>query len=67
MKGPTKGGFFQRVRFVFQISQSSKKLFQKTILKLKFKILVQKQYYVMGGNFEFLVQDSFLEYLFLEI
>ena len=27
-----KGGFFQKVRFVFQISKSQKKIFQKTIL-----------------------------------
>ena len=26
-----------------------------------------KQYYVMGGNFKFQVQDSFLEYFFFEI
>ena len=38
------------MRFVFQISK--KKIFQKTILNLKF---------------EFQVQDSFLEYIFLEI
>ena len=30
--------FSQRVRFVFQISKSQKKLFQKTILSLKFEI-----------------------------
>ena len=31
----SKGGFFPKVRFVFQISQSPKKLFQKTILKFE--------------------------------
>ena len=30
--------FIQRVRFVFQITQSPKKVFQKTILSLKFEI-----------------------------
>ena len=30
-----KGGFFQKVWFVFQISKSPKKIFQKTILSLK--------------------------------
>ena len=33
-----KVAFFQKVRFIFQISQSPKKIFQKTILNLKFKI-----------------------------
>ena len=33
-----KVAFFQKVRFVFQISKSQKKkIFQKTILSLKFK------------------------------
>ena len=45
-----KGGFFQRVQLVFQISK--KKNIPKTILSLKFK---------------FEVQDSYLEYLFLEV
>ena len=55
MKGPTKGGIFQRVRFVFQISQSSKKLFQKTILKLKFKIPAHNIILFWAGilNFKF--------------
>ena len=44
--------FFQKVRFVFLNLQISKKKFQKTILSSKFK---------------FQVQDSFLEYIFLEI
>ena len=34
-RGYTKGGFFQKVQFVLQIS---KKIFQKTFLNLKFKI-----------------------------
>ena len=32
-----KVAFYQKVRFVFQISKSPKKIFQKTILNLKFK------------------------------
>ena len=32
-----KGGFFQKVRCVFQISKSPKKIFQISILNLKFK------------------------------
>ena len=45
-----KVAFFQKVRFAFQIFESQKKIFQKTILSLKFK---------------FQAQDSFLEYFFL--
>ena len=33
-----KGGFFSEGEIRFQISQSPKKLFQKTILSLKFEI-----------------------------
>ena len=46
-----KVAFFQKVRFVFQISKSPKKkrIFQKTIV---------------SGKFKFQVQDSFLEYFF---
>ena len=44
-----KVAFFQKVRFIFYISESLKQIFQKTILSLKFK---------------FQVQDSFLEYFF---
>ena len=35
----TKVSFYsEKVQFIFQISKSQKKLFQKTILRLKFKI-----------------------------
>ena len=51
--GMLKVAFFQKVWFVFLNPQiSKKKIFQKTILSLKFK---------------FQVQDSFLKYIFLEI
>ena len=43
-----KVAFIQKVQFVFQISKN--KIFQKTILNMKFK---------------FQAQDSFLEYSFL--
>ena len=42
-------------------------MFQKTILSLKFKFPCQKQQNVIGEKFKFQAQDSFLEYLFLEI
>ena len=49
----TKGGFFSESAICFFKSPNlQKKIFQKTTLSLKFK---------------FLVQDSFLEYIFLEI
>ena len=51
--------FFQKVRFVFQISKSPKKLLQITILSLSLKL--NKLFTVMGGNFKFQVQDSDLE------
>ena len=49
--------FFQKVWFVFQTSKPPKKIFQKIILRLN----------VIGGKFKFQVQDSFLEFVFLEI
>ena len=51
-----KVAFFQKVQFVFLISKSKKKIFQKTILSLKFEFV----FYC--GKFQFLAQDSFLEY-----
>ena len=68
--GYDKGGFFQKVGFVFQISQSpEKKYSKKTILNLKFKIPAQNSTIMlcMGGNLKFQVQDSFFEYIFFEI
>ena len=40
IKGKGKGGFFQKVQYVLQVSKSQKKIFQKTILNLKFKFPV---------------------------
>ena len=55
--------FFQKVQFVSKI-----KIFQKTILSLKFKIPANYSICtIIGRKFKFQVQDSFLEYFFLEI
>ena len=54
----SKGVFFQKVLFVFQIS---KKIFLKTILSLEFKFPTNNTF---GGKLKFQVQDSFLEYIF---
>ena len=47
-----KVAFFQKVRFVFQISQSPQKIIPKNYPELEIW---------MGGNFKFQAQDSFLE------
>ena len=52
-----KRAFFQKVRFVFQISKSQKKKYSK-------KNYPELEYYVMGGNFKFQTQDSFWNILF---
>ena len=44
--------------------QISKKIFQKTILSLKFKFSCQLQCTVIGQKFKFQAQGSFLEYFF---
>ena len=61
-----KVAFFQKVQNVFQVSKSpKKKIFQKTILNLKFKFPANNSTYtVIGGNFKFQAQDSFLEYFY---
>ena len=48
-----KGGFFQKVRCVFQISKSPKKIFQKTILSLKFKFPANNSKVLLVGNLDF--------------
>ena len=49
--GVCKGGFFfQKVRFVFQISKSRKKIFQKTILSLKIKFHANITLFLLAGN-----------------
>ena len=53
-----KGGFFSESAFHFlHLQISKKKIFQKTILSLKFE-------FVIGGEFKFQAQDSYLEYFF---
>ena len=54
-----KGGFFsESANGFFKSPNLKKEIFQKTILNLKFKIPTHnKQYYVIGGNFKFLVQQ----------
>ena len=61
----TKGGLFLESAIRFSNLQISKKKIQKTILNLKFKFPTKNT--VIGGKFKFQVQDSFLEYSFLEI
>ena len=58
-----KVAFFQKVRFVFQISKSQKK---KESKKLSW-IYNFHHNTVLGGNFKFQVGDSFLKYFFLDI
>ena len=57
--------FFQKVRFVFQISQSTEKNIPKNYRELEIYNFRPYQNTVMGGNFKFQVQESFLEYFFL--
>ena len=49
--------FFQKARFVFQISQSPKKIIPKKYPELNLNKLSTD----MGGNFKLQAQDSFLE------
>ena len=51
--------FFQRVQFVFQISQSSKKKIPKNYPELEIQNSRPYQNTFMAGNFKFQVQDSF--------
>ena len=55
-----KGGFFQQVRFVFQISKSPKKsIFKKTILNLKFKFPAKNTWLLLAGNLNFKLRIVF--------
>ena len=56
-----KVAFFQKVRFVFQISQIN---YSES---LSWAWNLNKLFTVMGGNFKFQVQDSDTEYFILEI
>ena len=63
-----KGGFFSESAICFSDLQiSKKKIFQKTILSLKFKFPTNNTLLLLVEKFKFQVQDSFLEYIFSEI
>ena len=59
-----KGGFFQKVQFVFQISKSPKINIPKNYPEIKIQNSRSQHNNVMGGNFKFQVQDGFSEYFF---
>ena len=62
-----KVAFFQKVRFVFQISHPPKKnIFQKTILNSKFKFSA-KNTTIIDGKFKFQAQDRIFFFGDLEI
>ena len=54
-----KVAFFQKVRCVFQISKSQKKIFQKTILSLKFKFPANYSILLLTGNLNFKLRIVF--------
>ena len=56
--------FFRKCDSFFKSPNLQKKIFQKTILNLKFKFPAKKHFTVIGGKFKFQAQDSFLEYFF---
>ena len=55
-----KVAFFQKVRFIFQIPQSPKKIIPKNYPELN----LNKLFTDMGGNFKFQAQDSFFGIIF---
>ena len=61
-----KGGFFQKVQFVFQISKSPKKIFRKTILNLKFKFPANNSEVILAGNLNFKLRIVFWNIFFFE-
>ena len=72
MYGKTKSvclkvAFFQKVRFVFQISKSSKKIFKKTILTVKFKFPTNIILLLLAGNLNFKFRIAFWNIFILEI
>ena len=64
----TKGGFFRKCDSFFRSPNLEKKIFQKAILNLKFKIPAHNIILFWAGilNFKFKI-CSFLEYFFFEI
>ena len=61
----TKGGFFSEsaIRFL-DLQFLKKKIFQKTILNLKFKIPAQNSVMLWAGILNFKIKIVFLEYFF---
>ena len=59
-----KVAFFQKVRCVFQISKSPKKIFQKTILNLKFKFPAKNTLLLLAGNLNFKLRIVFWNIFF---
>ena len=57
----SKGGIFQKVRFVFQISKSPQNIFQITILGLKFEFIVLL---LLAGNLNFKLRIGFSNIFF---
>ena len=56
--------FFQRVLFIFQISKSQKKIFEKTILSLIFKFPANNTLLLMAGNLNFKLRIAFRNIFF---
>ena len=62
-----KVAFFQKVRFVIHISKSPKKIFQKSILDLKFKFPTNFSILLLAGNLNFKFRVVFWNIFILEI
>ena len=60
-----KGGFFQKVQLVFQISQSPKKIFQKTIL-YHAHVSEQPIFLILNILFVYFFIDFFVKHIFFE-
>ena len=61
---PYKGGFFQKVLVVFQIPNLKAKIFQQTILSLKFKIPAHNSIMLWTGILKFKLRIVFLNTFF---
>ena len=62
-----KVAFFQKVRFVFQISKSQKKNIPKTILSLQFEFPTSNALLLLAGNLNFMLRIVFWNIFFFEI
>ena len=58
---------FKKVRCVFQISKSAKKVFQKTILNLKFKFPANYSTLKLAGSLNFKLRIVFWNIFTLEL